>query len=340
MQESSYIISAAVQEAFSAFVADGSALALALTLTDGTLQPSAIIRSKCTGMSLQAVLNELDAIIDPRTPLYLLLRRNEKLVAITFVPYLAKESERAILLEHRHYIVKTLGQEHFSQSLICKEVGEVTDARSWTERDEDDFSPEATSKHARDVDACDNVDCEICSLRDLGYKRNKCRLCDRRMKNKITPEALDALSSLKNTGAVVQISVNITTDTLILTLSQSDIQPHSISSLLPTASPSFTFYHHPELSMVYFIFHSPDTATVQQRMKHTMAIPGLLVHAEDAGILVDRKIEIHEPDELDFGAGKDGRVGRFRSMYRREGFSGTELMYEGMVRDKEFLDAV
>lgn len=77
-------------------------------------------------------------------------------------------------------------------------------------------------------------------------------------------------------------------------------------------------------------------------MKHTMAIPGLLVHAQDAGILVNQKIEIHEPDELDFDAGKDRdpRVGRFRSMYRREGFSGTELMYEGMERDKEFLDAL
>jgi len=75
-------------------------------------------------------------------------------------------------------------------------------------------------------------------------------------------------------------------------------------------------------------------------MKHTMAIPGLLVHAEDAGILVDQKIEIHEPDELDFGAEKDERLVRFRSMYRREGFSGTELTYEGMENDKDFFDAL
>jgi twinfilin-like protein len=156
-------------------------------------------------MSFQAVLNELDAVIDPRTPLYLFLRRNEKLAAVTFVPYLAKESERAIFLEHRHDLVKTLGQEHFSQSLICKEVGEVTDARSWTERDEHDASREARSKHVGNADACNDVDCKSCSLRDMGYKRNKCRLCDRRMKNKITPEALDALLSLKSTGDVVQM---------------------------------------------------------------------------------------------------------------------------------------
>lgn len=75
-------------------------------------------------------------------------------------------------------------------------------------------------------------------------------------------------------------------------------------------------------------------------MKHTMAIPGLLVHAEDVGTLVDQKIEIHDPDDLVFEEAKDERVGRFRSMYRREGFNGTELAYKGMARDKEFLDAL
>lgn len=199
------MISAAVHEAFSDFLTDGSALALQLILTDATLHSSAIIRPKRTGMSFQAALNELDAVIDPRTPLYLLLRRDEKLVAVTFVPYLAKEIERKFFLAHRHGLVEALGEEHISQSLICKEVGELTDARSWIERDENDFSLEVTSKHAGGVDVCNDVDCEGCSLKDIGYKRNKCRLCDRRMKNKITPEVLDALSSLKNSGAIVQI---------------------------------------------------------------------------------------------------------------------------------------
>jgi twinfilin-like protein len=74
-------------------------------------------------------------------------------------------------------------------------------------------------------------------------------------------------------------------------------------------------------------------------MKHTMAIPGLLVHAEDAGITVDRKLEIHEPEELVFEE-EDERVGRFRSMYVRKGYKGTELMYEGLESDRGFVDAL
>lgn len=75
-------------------------------------------------------------------------------------------------------------------------------------------------------------------------------------------------------------------------------------------------------------------------MKHTMAIPGLLVHAEDVGIQIDQKIEIHDPEDLVFEE-KDERVGRFRSMYARKGvYNGTEMQYEGLERDKQFADNV
>lgn len=57
------------------------------------------------------------------------------------------------------------------------------------------------------------------------------------------------------------------------------------------------------------------------------------MHAEDCGVHVDQKIEIHEPEDLVWGEGDD-RVGRFRSMYLRNGFDGTESRYEG--REGEF----
>ena len=79
---------------------------------------------------------------------------------------------------------------------------------------------------------------------------------------------------------------------------------------------------------------------MQQRMTHTMAIPGLLVHAQDQGIHIDQKLEIHDPDDLVFEAAKDELVGRFRSMYARTGFQGTELAYENLRADKEFVDAL
>jgi twinfilin-like protein len=195
----------AVQQAFASFAADDSLLALPLALTDGKLNALPPVPLKDSSESYQIALNELDTIVEPRTPLYLILRRNSLLFAITFAPYLAKDTERKFFLENRFDLVQLLGETHFSQSLICKEVGEITDARSWHERDENKTSHIATAEHAKEGEVFKEEECEGCNVKDLGYKQNKCRLCDRRMKNKITPEAISALGTVSDPGAAVQI---------------------------------------------------------------------------------------------------------------------------------------
>jgi uncharacterized protein (DUF2249 family) len=118
------------------------------------------------------------------------------------------------------------------------------------------------------------------------------------------------------------------------------VVPDDVASTLPSDKPSFTFYRHPVTELVYFIFHSPDSASVQERMKHIMAIPGLVnVHAQDQGVHVDQKIEIHDPEDLIFEA-KDERIGKFKSVYLRNGFQGTTSTYTNLEADKAFYDAV
>ncbi|CAO2651675.1 Nn.00g042450.m01.CDS01 [Neocucurbitaria sp. VM-36] len=201
MASINFELPAAVHHAFAAFIEDKSLLALSLAFSNDEFQPLPLVHLRDPIVSFQNALNELDNVLNPRVPLYLLLRRDDSLIAITYVPYLAKEEQRAVFLNHRQELVRQLGEKYFSMSLICKEIGEITDARSWEERD----------KHMHDT--CEQADNhEICEapgthtgVRDVGYKQNKCRLCDRRMKNKITPEALDALKTLDQPGATVQI---------------------------------------------------------------------------------------------------------------------------------------
>ena len=283
--------------------------------------------------------------------MYLIIRRNDLLVLVTFVPYLAKEAQRKAFLENRHELVRQLGAEHFTLSIICKEIAEVTDARSWEERDgvfgkNDECEEKEDPAH------------DVSGVRDLSYQRNKCRLCDRRMKNKITAEASDAFKMLGEPGSLVQMVsksshrlcrglvanirqfVDINNETLTLNKVKTRIMPSEVAAVLSTSKPSFTFYRHPDNQLLYFIFHSPDSASVQERMKHTMAIPGLInVHAEDQGVHVDQKLEIHDPEDLGFEA-KDSRIGKFRSVYLRNTFEGTESRYEGLERDKQFYDGV
>ena len=118
------------------------------------------------------------------------------------------------------------------------------------------------------------------------------------------------------------------------------LTPTEVASHLPSDKPSFTFYRHITDNRLYFIFCSPDSANVKERMKHTMAIPGLVnIIAKDNGVNVDQKLEIHDADELDFGK-KDERIGKFRSMYLRNEFTGTESQWEGMGEQQKILDTV
>ncbi|KAH6625659.1 actin monomer binding protein-like protein [Boeremia exigua] len=337
-------IPSAVADAFDSFTLDSSLIALILTLDGNTLHAHPSIRSKGPESPFQSNLSLLDDVLDSKTSLYILLRRGSSIYAITFVPYRAPEDEREKYLRYRHDLVQLLGGEHFEMSLICKEIGEITDARSWVERD----AHRQGNRPEKCTDACEDAHDQSFDPKDAGYKKNECRLCDRRMKNKITDEVLGALGKLENEGDCVQIETylhliiiqSLDADlSLALDLQTSSLPPEQVSSHLPTAHPTFTFYRHPN-KLLYFVFHSPDSATVQQRMKHTMAIPGLVnVHAGDCGVHVDQKIEIHEPEDLVFEQGDD-KVGKFRSMYLRGGWQGTESQYEGLDRDKKFYDAV
>lgn len=186
-------MTSAIDEAFKTCLADKSFVALPITLVDDILTPAAPICLKSMGSSFQNTLNQLDDTLDSRTPIYLLLRRNDSIVAITYVPYLAKEPQRLFFLQNRDRFVQQLGEDHFSSALICKEIGEITDVRSWIERDE----------HEKLLTAKGGV--LESGVKDVGYKQNKCRLCDRRMKNPIDDDAIDALKRLESSGAMVQM---------------------------------------------------------------------------------------------------------------------------------------
>lgn len=353
-------IPSSVQEAFTTFHSDPSLFALPLTVSGTTLQSlSPIAYPESAQATFQTALNRLDTVLDPKTAIYLILRRNGSLVAITFVPYLAKAEQKKFLVSNRNELVQKLGLVHFSSFIICKEIGEIADARSWDERDGKSNSwGDEGEKNTLDCSACEKDEVKEHDVKDLGYKKNKCRLCDRRMKNEIEDNALKALAKLDYGGACVQIvsclwpcllveimlillqSVDVRTEILQLNFHLNDINSSEVAEKLPTDRPSFTFYRHPSNNILYFVFCSPDSATVVERMKHTIAIAGLVnIIAKDNGVHIDQKIEIHDPEDLDFIEG-DERIGKFRSVYLRNNFLGTESRWEGMEEYQKVLDSI
>ena len=136
---------------------------------------------------------------------YIILRRDDALTFLTYVPYRTNENERTWFLENRQACVRELGEAHFAVSIICKELAEITDSRSWEERDAEQDSGPASVDHTNDHGAHEVTDNVKNGPLDAGYKKNKCRLCDRRMKNKMSPEASAALRQLYTPGAAVQL---------------------------------------------------------------------------------------------------------------------------------------
>ena len=130
------------------------------------------------------------------------------------------------------------------------------------------------------------------------------------------------------------------TENLKLNIDAKHVSPESVSERLPIDHPSFTFYRHLETRVTYFIFCSPDSVPVKERMTHTLAIPGLVnLIAKEVSIEVDQKIEIHDRDELVFEE-KDKRIGKFRSMYLRNESVGTESTWENMEDTQKIPDSI
>lgn len=139
-------ISSDVVEAFSKFKSEPSHFAFLLEFLGNTLKAlPPTYYPKALDTTFQQALNQLENVLSPKQALYIILRRNDALVAITFVPHLASKESKAPLLERRVELVKRLGESDIHSSIICKEIGEITDVRSWNERDGNGESWNATS---------------------------------------------------------------------------------------------------------------------------------------------------------------------------------------------------
>jgi twinfilin-like protein len=191
-------------DAFNAFSQDASLFALRLQIQSDRLVAFTAVQFPGGDPSdFRKALSKLGSDIDNKIPTYLILRWRGSLAAITYVPYLADAALQDAYLQHRHELVTNLGAANFSLAIICKEPGEVIDARAWEERDGEASSLNEDAKNS--CETCSKTEESSSTMKDLGFKKNKCRLCDQRMKNDINADAEGALSTLSDGGACVQL---------------------------------------------------------------------------------------------------------------------------------------
>jgi twinfilin-like protein len=200
-----------VYEAFKAFSTDHSQFALLLQISTGKLHTLAAIAFPSNPEStFQNALFQLESVINAHTPLFVIIRQNRSLSAITYIPYLADSKLKEQYLANRNLLVQSLGESLFSVSVICKDPGAILDARAWEERQSTYRFMDLHHGHDGDAeyDSCEKDEPQQTSVIDLGYKKTKCRLCDRRMKNKLEEDGLSALRNLNGGGDCVQLVRN------------------------------------------------------------------------------------------------------------------------------------
>ena len=133
--------SAELHEAFNSFLADPSLFCLPVTITDEQLTPLSPLSfandASNDDSAFFSSLPTLSSILQPKTPVYLLLRRAPTLIALTYVPSNSPVRSKTLFASTRATLVRELGSEKFGETVFAVEEGEVVKEAEWRERDAD-----------------------------------------------------------------------------------------------------------------------------------------------------------------------------------------------------------
>lgn len=307
--------------AFSDFTSTRSLFALPVTIAGESLQPLEAV--PWTNNDFDASLQSLAPHLQPKTPIYLLVRTEgdgDGLVAIMYVPSTAAVRAKMLFASTRATLVRELGLEKFSSELFVTDPEEVLESEQWVARkrrqdggvDVDLLSAE--ERELQSVKRAEEEERHGTQGRDLmgeggsgvGYlgKREGSGAARNGISMKITDEAKDAIAKLaqsqdENSPAIlVQFGIDIASETLILLASESDITPEQVSTKIPASHPSYTFYHYPSTDSTLFLYVCPGSSKIKERMMYAASRLSVVENAKAEGIRVAKTLEAGEPDDM------------------------------------------
>lgn len=155
-------VSPELHDAFNTFSSDQSLFALPITISSESLTPlSSIPFSSSAGADADAAfyasLPQLASVLQPKTPLYLILRYGSSLLALTYIPSNAPVRAKTLFASTRATLARELGTEKFVSTIFATEEEEVVGEEAWRERNLDGKS---TSEFRRE-DLMDDKEREL-----------------------------------------------------------------------------------------------------------------------------------------------------------------------------------
>ncbi|KAJ5195913.1 hypothetical protein N7449_006392 [Penicillium cf. viridicatum] len=311
--QSGITVSSELQDAFARFNSDSSTFCLPVTITAETLTPLAPIsfQGSPSENAFFSALPQLSSVLQPKTPIYLLLRRpstasTAALIALTYIPSNAPVRAKTLFASTRSTLSRELGTEKFASTVFATEEDEVLGQDAWRERDGE--GPNAISREdmmgekERELEAVRKAEAEARSGtpgRDIGIGGTfgPGTGSGMRVSMPVDEGAKSALRDLQD-GGLVQLTVDIPTEKIVLADSQSGVEANSVATHISSSSPRYSFYHYPGSDIVIFVYTCPTGSSIKERMLHASSRRNAITVAEQEGLKIEKKIEASSPDEI------------------------------------------
>lgn len=193
------IASAELQSAFQSLLTTPSHRGLLATIKDEKIEPLDFIPA---GSSFLSDLSTLAPHLDPKTPLYVLLRRPDDLssstpnscVAVTYVPQSSHVRLKTLFASTRLSLVRELGGEHFADSIFVTEAHELSE-QGWRAYEAHDDAAQPLTREEQDLEGIKEA--EASERGGTGARRGH---VDSGFAIKVADEVQEALVALKNGG--------------------------------------------------------------------------------------------------------------------------------------------
>ncbi|RYO83712.1 hypothetical protein DL766_008635 [Monosporascus sp. MC13-8B] len=290
---------------FNDLLADTSIFGLLVTISSESLTPVTTLPGASADFARN--LEQLRPHLKENEALYVILRRHDsapRFVAVTYVPDAAKVRQKMLFASTRLTLVRELGSEHFRETIFATTADELSPA-GFEKHDKHAELDAPLTEEERTLGEVKRAEAEAgmgTGVREIHLSKN--------MNMPIATDGLIALSEVGRDDGRDMVMLKINRDTETVELVQDTSNPSSISELaqsISTSEPRFTFYRYrhthngAESSPVLFFYTCPAAAgkQIKYRMMYPLMKRAVLTVAEtEAGLKIEKKFEVEEPDEI------------------------------------------
>ncbi|OJD23950.1 hypothetical protein ACJ73_04690 [Blastomyces percursus] len=328
--QSGISVSPELHDAFNAFVSTHSHFCLPVTISSERLIPLEPIPFPLSSADDDTKFNNSLTLLaphtQPKTPIYLILRRNtgsNALIALTYIPSTSPVRAKTLFASTRATLVRELGSEKFASTIFAADAEEVLDAAVWKERDADRNA--ATGGAADDSKAEsrreDLMGKKERELNEVRRQEEEARSMSRRrdvgiggtigrgnedgeseLHIGIGDGVKEAFQQVRESGSVIRLTIDVPTETLTLISTESNVEPDSISNLISDSKAQYTFYYYPDPKAVIFIYTCPSGSIIKERLLHASSRNDVVKLAVLQGVEVAHKIEASGPTDITPGS--------------------------------------